>query len=74
MEGAPAPGVPIVDLVDGPGVVAALSTVGFVALREHGVSEADLSAMRQLLVDLFAVDEASKARQAISLELSLIHI
>ena len=68
MEGASAPGVPLVDLVDGPGVVAALSTVGFVALREHGVSGADLSAMRQLLVDLFAVDEASKARQAISLE------
>ena len=68
MEGASAPDVPVVDLVDGPGVVAALSTVGFVALREHGVPEADLSAMRQLLVDLFAVDEASKARQAITRE------
>ena len=56
MEGASAPDVPVVDLVDGPGVIAALSTVGFVALREHGVPEADLAAMRQLLVDLFALD------------------
>ena len=72
MEGASAPDVPVVDLVDGSGVVASLSTVGFVALREHGVAEADLSAMRELLVDLFAVDEDSKARQAITL--SLIHI
>ncbi len=68
MEGASAPDVPVVDLVDGSGVVASLSTVGFVALREHGVAEADLSAMRELLVDLFAVDEASKARQAITRE------
>ena len=68
MEGASAPDVPVVDWGDGPGVIAALSTVGFVALREHGVPEADLSAMRQLLVDLFAVDEASKARQAITRE------
>ena len=68
MKGASAPDVPVVDLVDGSGVVASLSTVGFVALREHGVAEADLSAMRELLVDLFAVDEDSKARQAITRE------
>ncbi len=68
MRGASAPDVPVVDLVDGSGVANALSTVGFVAVREHGVPEACLLAMRELLVDLFAADEATKAQQAITRE------
>ncbi len=58
-------GVPVADLADGAGLVGALSTVGFVAVRGHGVPVADLAAMRRLLVDLFAVDEAAKRRQAV---------
>jgi isopenicillin N synthase-like dioxygenase len=59
-------GVPVVELGDTTGLVSALSDVGFVAVRGHGVPDADRSAMRRLLVDLFAVDEDAKRRQAIS--------
>ncbi len=68
MKRVRAPGVPVVDLSDGAGVFAALSTIGFVALRDHGVPKDDLVSMRKLLVELFAVDEAAKARQAITRE------
>jgi len=59
-------GAPVVDLGDTAALVSALSKVGFVAVRCHGVPDADLSAMRGLLVDLFAVDEEAKARQSVS--------
>ncbi|MEE2631862.1 MAG: 2-oxoglutarate and iron-dependent oxygenase domain-containing protein, partial [Actinomycetota bacterium] len=59
-------GVPVVELGDTTGLVSALSDVGFVAVRGHGVPDADRLAMRRLLVDLFAVDEDAKRRQAIS--------
>jgi isopenicillin N synthase-like dioxygenase len=62
----PLVGVPVVDLGDTTALVSALSTVGFVAVRGHGVPDADLSAMRGLLVDLFAVGEEAKARQSVS--------
>ena len=58
-------GVPVVDLEDAHGLVEALSAVGFVAVRGHGVPDADLGAMRGLLVDLFAVNEDAKRRQAV---------
>ena len=59
-------GVPVVDLDDDAGIATALSDVGFVAVRGHGVPLQELAAMRRLLVDLFAVDEDAKRRQAIS--------
>ena len=61
-----ADGVPVVSLDHPEALVRALATVGFAAVRDHGVPEADLAAMRRLLVDLFAVDEEAKRRQAIT--------
>ena len=59
-------GVPVVSLDHPEALVRALATVGFAAVRDHGVPETDLAAMRRLLVDLFAVDEEAKRRQAIT--------
>ena len=61
----PGVGVPVVDLDDSHGLVAALATVGFVAVRGHGVPADELNAMRRLLPALFAIDEAAKRRQTV---------
>ena len=61
-------GVPVVSLDHPEALVRALSTVGFAAVRNHGVPKTDLAAMRRLLVDLFAVDEEAKRRQVITRE------
>ena len=45
-----ADGVPVVSLDHPEALVRALSTVGFAAVRDHGVPETDLAAMRRLLV------------------------
>ncbi|MEE3353527.1 MAG: 2OG-Fe(II) oxygenase family protein [Actinomycetota bacterium] len=58
-------GVPVVHLGDAHGLVEALATIGFVAVRRHGVPDRDLEAMQRLLVDLFAADEIAKRRQAV---------
>ena len=58
-------GLPVVDLDDPRGLIDVLSTVGFVAVRGHGVPDGDLEAMRLLLVALFAVDEDAKRRLAV---------
>ena len=52
--------VPVVSLGHSDALVRALSTTGFAAVRDHGVPDADLVAMRRLLVDLFAVDEETQ--------------
>ena len=49
--------IPVVSLGHSDALVRALSTTGFAAVRGHGVPDADLAAMRRLLVDLFAVGE-----------------
>ena len=58
--------VPVVSLGHSDALVRALSTTGFAAVRDHGVPDSDLVAMRRLLVDLFAVDEETKERQAVT--------
>ena len=59
-------GVPVVDLDDDAGIVTALSDIGFVAVRGHGVPLQDLAAMRRLLVDLFTIDDETKDRLTIT--------
>ena len=58
-------GVPVVELCDRDDLLEALSTVGFAAVSGHDVPDADLRAMRRLLVALFAVEEAIKRCQLV---------
>mgnify|MGYP001169170606 CR=1 FL=1 len=59
-------GVPVVGSEEADGLVEALSGVGFAAVRDHHVPDADLAAMRRLLVALFDVDDGAKDRQSVS--------
>ena len=59
-------GVPVLGSEESKGLVEALSGVGLAAVRDHHVPEADLAAMRRLLVALFDVDDGAKDRQSVS--------
>ncbi len=63
--------IPVVDLVgapdiDAPALTAAIERMGFVAVRNHGVPLDQIESMRELLVELFELEDDTKREYAIT--------